>query len=291
MRSPDTDAAVQRWLLVYNCVHIGLGNCLSLLAPELQVDALDLAGFQRDIEHYGPKIAEYDLVIVGSPFLAEGQLDLKQARRVRALPFVNFDAYHPDMSHFLDGNGKLMDGPMGGYLSKIIVAAYMQGLPRSQVAALFDGRRYQQFGYFDVWEPARETLLREFAAAGCDLREFFPSWSAPGAFMHAGFHPAMRMIHDLAIVLLESERVAWRHSPALPPDNMLSGPVFPVYEEIAEHLSIPGSYLFKLPNCYRFLDLEQFINASWTMLEQQSPASVRPDDRHVESYRQVVASL
>lgn len=173
---PNTEPnpAGQRWLLVYNCVHIGLGQCLTLLAPSLQVDALDLAGYRGNIDHYGPLLAEYDLVIAGSPFLGDGALELKDARRVHALPFVNFDAYHPDLTHFLDAEGKLLDGPMGGYLSKIVVAAYMQGLPRSRVAAFFDGRRYQEFGYFDVWASARETLLREFAEAGCSLHDF--SW-------------------------------------------------------------------------------------------------------------------
>lgn len=48
-----------------------------------------------------------------------------------------------------------------------------------------------------------------------------------------------------------------------PHDNLLQGPCYPVYPEIADALGVKGSYLFKTGGSYRYLSLNEFINFSY----------------------------
>ena len=59
-----------------------------------------------------------------------------------------------------------------------------------------------------------------------------------------------------------------------PHDNLLNGPIFPIYPEIAESLSVPGSYAFKVPGDYRLIDLKQFIIGSFEAYRKHDPAKL-----------------
>jgi hypothetical protein len=279
------------WLLVYNCVHLGLANCLKLQAPGLQLEAVDFAKFRRNYAQYEPLLAGYDTVVTSQQFVKNEHVDFSQVTRVRTLPMLHFDAYHPDMCYVSSAAGELLKGPMGGYQSKIVVAAYVKGMKREQVAALFTGRNYESFGYLEFWGPARARLLRGFADHGVPLDAVFPRWGARNAFMHSGNHPAIQVVSDVASALLESEGITPVRTALMPHDNLLNGPVFPVYPEIAEHLSVPGSMLFKVPTEYRYLDLSQFIAACWETLSEHDPASLQLNASHQASFDEVLARL
>lgn len=287
----SADAAERRWLLVYNCVHLGLTNCLKLQAPGLQVDAIDFGRFRRNYAQYEPQLAGYDAIVTSQHYVKNECVDFTTVNHVRALPMVHFDAYHPDMCYVNGADGVLLKGPMGGYQSKIVVAAYVKGLRQEQVAALFTGRNYEAFGYLEFWNPARNRLLRGFADAGCPVDAYFPRWGARTAFMHSGNHPAIQVVSDIATALLVAEGITPWRSAVTPHDNLLNGPIFPVYNEIAEHLSVPGSLLFKVPSDYRYLDLSQFIAASWETLAQHDPAGLRLNAMHQASFDEVSARI
>jgi hypothetical protein len=284
-------AAERRWLLVYNCVHLGLTNCLKLQAPGLHIEAIDFARFRKNFAQWEPKLAGYDAILTSSHYIRNDAVDFSAVNHVRALPLVHFDAYHPDMCYVNGTGGELLKGPMGGYQSKIVVAAYKKGMRQDQVAALFNGRNYEAFGYLEFWDPARARMLKGFADVGCPVDAWFPRWSARGAFMHSGNHPAIHVVYDIASAVLAAEGIAPVHSAVMPHDNLLAGPVLPVYNEIAEHLSVPGSLLFKIPTDYRYLDLSQFIAASWETLSQHDPGSLQLNAMHAPSFDEVFARL
>ena len=281
----------RRWLLVYNCVHPGLANCLKLQAPGLHVDAFDFARFRKNFAQHEPHLAGYDLVVTSQHFARNESCDFAAITRVRTLPMFHFDAYHPDLCYVNGTGGELIKGSMGGYMSKIVVAAYLKGLRREQVAPLFNARNYEAFGYLEFWNPARSRLLRGFAEVGCPVDAYFPRWGVGDAFMHSGNHPAIHVVSDVASALLHAEGITPVRSAVRPHDNLLNGPIFPVYDAIAEHLSVPGSMLFKVPTEYRFLDLGQFIAASWEALSQHDPACLRLNPVHQASFDEVSARL
>jgi len=278
------------WLLVFNCANIGLANCLKLLAPSLQIQSTDFGRFRREFAEYGPRLPDFDLVLAAPNFLQEAGVDFSACERVRTLPLLYFDAYHPDLCYLTDGN-QFLKGPLGDYHSKIVTAAYMKHMPESRVRSLFTDSRYSDCGYYQRWNPSRDTLLDRFRNAGCSMDRHFASWSLRGPFMHSVNHPAIRVLHDIARAVLEDEGIVPVDSGVIPHDNLLNGPVYPVFDEIAERLSIAGSYRFKVPGEYRSITLEEFIHGSYRLLDQMAVEKVTVHDSQRESFENVLAVL
>lgn len=280
----------QRWLVVYNCVHVGLQNCLSLLNSELQVDAIDFDSFDKNFADYRGKLDRYDLIITAPHFVQNPCVDFNKFGKLMTLPLTAFEAYHPDLCYiFVDG--EVLRGPMFDYHSKIITAAYRRGVPHNQVKALFNARNFERFGYLGIWEASKKQYLGSYAASGVDLSDCFAGWSREGVFMHSVNHPAIRVIHDIARKLLAIGGLEATHSGFLPHDNLKNGPVFPVYDEIAEALSVPGSYLFKVHAQYRFLDLDQFIAGSYDLLSKYPPEKIQVFPMYQRSMEHIEAIL
>jgi hypothetical protein len=283
----------QRWLLVYHCLHIGLANCLRMLAPGLHVENVDLPRFRKHFSEYLPRLDGYDRIVSTGQLLGKELAFLNDTGRTRAIPLPFFDAYHPDNCFVYDASGAMLKLPMGTYHSKIVVAGYMQGRTAAQIRAQFHGRNYERFGYCDLasWDADKQRLLGGFAAAGLALDDRFPSWGALEPFMFTGSHPAIRVVADIARVLLRAEGIEPLAIPVLPLDNLVHGPVYPVYPEIAESLSLRGSLLFKLPDSYRYIDLDQFIAGSLAALAPHDPSSLSINIGHSASFDRVLALM
>jgi hypothetical protein len=265
LQAPRERAGKPRWLIVYNCVHVGLANCLGLLNQDLEVDAIDFSGFERGFADYRGLLDQYELIVTAPHFIENASVDFRQVGKVCALPLTAFEAYHPDLC-YVRADGQILRGPMFDYHSKIVTAAYRRGIPVGQVKALFNGRNYERFGYMGIWGASKKQFLDSYAASGVDLSDRFAGWSREGVFMHSVNHPTIRVINDIARKLLPIGGLEPLNSDFLPQDNLKQAPVFPVYDEIAEALSVRGSYLFKVHNRYRFLSLDEFIAGSYELL-------------------------
>lgn len=290
VREEPAASPARRWLLVYNCLHVGLGNCLSLLARDLHVDVLDFASFERRFEEFRDKLDGYDRIVTAPHFVANSCVDFSTVAPVSQLPLTAFEAYHPDLCYiFVDG--QVLRGPMFDYHSKIITAAYRRGVPQHQVRALFNGRNFEKFGFFGIWEASKQQYLDSFAASGVDLSDCFAGWSREGVFMHSVNHPAIRVVNDIARKLVAIDGLDCVKSDFLPHDNLKNAPVFPVYDEIAEALSVRGSYLFKVHNHYRFLDLDEFIAGSYDALSKHPPEKIQVFPMYERAMAHIEASL
>lgn len=277
------------WLVVFNCTTLGLANCLRLLAPGLEVEAADFGSFNRDPDRYRKLMLEVDLVVTTADFAHGAGADCFGQCAVQTLPFVYFDAYHPDLC-FLQTDDGLVKGAMGDYHSKIIAAAFQRGIPRARVKALFNAGSYETLGYFDRWDRSRRILLQRFNENACDIGEYFPGWDRHGIFMHSVNHPSIGAIFDIARALLDARGIPHAPQRIVPHDNLLNSAIYPVYDEIAEALSVPGSYSFKLPRQYRCIDLQQFIDASYDCMEALAGAEIRCNALKHESFDRVLAT-
>ena len=279
-----------KWLVVYNCVHLGLQNCLSLLNKDLQVDAIDFGSFERNFADYGGKLDSYDLIVTAPHFVQNPCVDFNTVGKLVTLPLTAFEAYHPDLCYiFVDG--QVLRGPMFDYHSKIITAAYRRGVPEHQVKALFNAHNFERFGYFGIWQASKRQYLDSYAASGLDLSDCFAGWSREGVFMHSVNHPTIRVVNDIARKLLAIGGLQATQSGFLPHDNLKNAPVFPVYDEIAEALSVRGSYLFKVHNQYRFLVLDQFIAGSYEVLSKYPPEKIQVFPMYQRAMDHIEASL
>jgi hypothetical protein len=252
-----------RWLLVFNCQALGLANCIRLAAPGLELDYCDFPRFRKDPGEYLGRIDQYDLIVTAPQFHRTEYADFSALGPTRLVPTMVFDAYHPDLCNVVVDDRQLK-GPLGDYHSSLVVVAYRQGLSAADTERLFGSRMYEALGYFDRWADARQRLLGGFAAHGYDIAPAFQKWSrGAAAFMHSVNHPAIGCLRDVAGALVRAAGIEDAAQHLVPHDNLLNGPVFPVYEEIAEHYSVEGSYRFKLGGEYRHIGLREFIRASF----------------------------
>jgi len=283
-------AGPRNWLIVFNCTNIGLANSLKLLAPDIEVESIDFGRFRKDFSSWRQRLDTFDLILTAPHFVKNDCVDFSACAPVRTFPVPYFDAYHPDLCYV--GHGKeILKGPLGDYHSKIITAAYKNGVHRSRVQSLFRAPHYEAFGYFDRWTPARQSLLDGFSGVGIDLQPDFRRWSLHKQFMHSVNHPAIEVVYDIASALLTREGIAHRRAGIVPHDNLMNGPIYPVFDEIAEHLSIAGSYLFKLPAQYRCIDLPTFIDGSYDFLERYDRADIDVHTAQQASFQRVMAAL
>ena len=283
-------AGRRNWLVVFNCTNIGLANSLKLQAPDLDVESIDFGRFRKDFRTYASRLSTFDLIVTAPHFVRNDCVDFSGVAPVRTMPVPYFDAYHPDLCYVSRGKD-ILKGPLGDYHSKIVTAAYKKRLPRTSVRALFAARHYETFGYFDRWLPARQALLGGFADVGLDVAAYFRAWSLRRQFMHSVNHPSIEVVYDIASCLLASEGVAHERAGILPHDNLMNGPIYPVFDEIAERLGIAGTYLFKLPAEYRCIDLNRFIDASYDFLEQHGRDGIEVHTAQRASFERVMEAL
>lgn len=270
------DDQCESWLLVFNCQVLGLANSLNLLSDEIRVEHYDPAAFRKNADEVLQRWDAFDRVLVAPSLVSLLPEELQSAGKVWRIPTIAFDAYHPDIC-YLRNDGKPFKGPMGDYHSAIAYAAHRRGLSVDETLRRYDERTYARLGYFDRWDGAKRQLLARFEEAGLDLRADFAGWSRNGTFMHSINHVHVRCLHDLAKVILRQagKRVAFEQ--LQPHDNLLNGPVFPIYPEIGSRLGVQGGYQFKLGGQYRFIRLEQFVSESFELYAQHPGLEPMPE--------------
>ncbi|TXJ16512.1 MAG: hypothetical protein E6Q28_09305 [Afipia sp.] len=277
---------METWLVLSNCQTYGLANSLKLLGPRFHIEAMDVWGFKKNIERYKQELPRYFRVIV-HPHFRNIDFDFGIAQNLNFIPSINFDAYHPDVCYaFSDG---MIESPMGSYHSMIVLAAHEAGLNVERTRKLFRRDVFEACGFFARWEQERAQLLQHFLEHDLDISSAFTRWSRGDAFMYSVNHPKIRCIYDIAHAFLRRLGVDTTDGELMPADNLLNGPCYPVYPEIAETFGVRGSYFFKLPNEYRLISLEQFIEFSFAIYSRLSSHSiqvegaVRPRFEHVKA--------
>ena len=202
----STSTSPQRWLLVFNCQSLGLGNCLNLLSNEVRVEHYDRASFIKNANDVERRKGSFDRVVIAKQ-LADGLPDwLTGHKRGRQVPTVFFDAYHPDACYVME-NGKPLKGPLGDYHSLLAFSCFALGRTPSQALSCFTDSTYLRLGYHERWDAAKARLLGDFREAGLDLATAFPGWSRSGPFMYSVNHVHIRCLHEIAQLMLRSDGI------------------------------------------------------------------------------------
>jgi hypothetical protein len=273
-RERSSPSTRQRWLLVYNCQVMGLGNCLNLLSDRIDVTHYDPASFRKQSADLLKRIGEYDRVLVAPQLETDLGIDEQRCAELWRVPTISFRGYHPDLCYLLESR-KPLKGPMGDYHSLLAYAAFRCRFSEQQTLSLYCESTYRELGYFDCWDNARDALLANFRKHALPLDARFVQWSRNGPFMYSTNHPRIHCVRDVAISILERAGLDAAYRDALPHDNLANGPVFPIYPEIASALGVPGSLLFKRGGQYRFLRLPEFIEESFALYRNRE-ISIHP---------------
>jgi hypothetical protein len=255
---PENDR--RQWLVIFNCQAQGLANCLTLLNNEITVDHYDPATFTANRAEVLQLAKNCDRVIVAPELEVILDFDLGPGENVWRIPPLYFTGYHPDSCNLAD-TGPLSTGPLGHYHSALAYAAYRSGFTESQAVQLFGSEAYESLGYFDHWTAAAEQLLFTYDRFGMNLSEIFVKWSRSGPFMHTINHPKIHCLRDLAKALLVRAGCKVFDTDIVPYDNLINGPIYPVYTELGTRLGVRGSYGFKSGDTFRLKTLEQFVAA------------------------------
>ncbi|WP_176057004.1 WcbI family polysaccharide biosynthesis putative acetyltransferase [Paraburkholderia sp. BCC1876] len=254
----------EKWLVVSNCQTAGLGNCLSLLCPQVDIDTCDIWRFRSERSEWLSRIADYRHLIFNPELQEMGLLDSIPLDNVTFVPGFDFRGFHPDLA-YVTREGVVIKSAMDDYHSLIVATAYRRGLTPDSAKQLFAASTYQKLGYFSIWESEKKMLVDRFSAHGLDVRAEFVKWMREGGFMHSKNHPKIGAIYDVASKVarkLQGDAVV--EAGIRPHDNLVVAPIFPIYPEIAERYGVrTGSYFFKGFDSYRPFHLDEFIASSY----------------------------
>lgn len=265
----------QRKLLVMcNCESFGVVNAMHNIASGIAVDGMvthEVLG--KPDAFYAELLDRYEHIFAFP--LLRPQLDRPEfAGRVTYVPMVLFDAYHPDLI-YLHYRGANLEGPLGAYHSALTLGCFQHGRSVAETVGMFNARAYHALGYLDGWDAARERLFAEFRAQGFDsLERHFYRWCAEGSFMVSIDHPRIRVLSSIAAEALRRIGVQPDFNEADIGDNMLNGPMFPVYPEIGAAYGTTGNYRFKPPGTTHMLGLEEFVTLSFEAYARLNPAEM-----------------
>ena len=273
-------ASRESWLLLFNCQVLGLANCLNLLTDEVRVEHYEPAGFRNNSDEVLQRWDAYDRVLVAPQLLSLLPGEFAGSGKIWKIPTISFNAYHPDIC-YLRSEGKAVKGPLGDYHSCIGYAAFRLGLSVDEASRLYNETTYAQLGYLDRWDTAKKQLLDAFAEEHLDLRLPFANWSRTGAFLYSGNHVKIHCLVDVAKAILERAGKKVAYETAIPHDNLMNGPVFPIYPEIGAQLGVQGNYLFKLGGKYEFIRLRKFLAESFDLYSQRPEVTVFAEHAHL----------
>lgn len=207
-------------------------------------------------------MSEFSRVIAHPEFLVDPEFPAEHAPNLTLIPSIYFSGYHPDCCYAFDSAGQ-MTSPLHAYHSLIVLAAYKNDVPLEQVRQFFNSAFFEKAGYFGVWASDKANTIAKFSQYGLDITQRFSHWTKDGPFMHSIDHPAIIGVHDIAKIFMKTHSIATYETHIRPHDNLLQGPCFPVYPDIADALGVRGSYLFKLGGQYKYIDLDTFIAQSY----------------------------
>jgi hypothetical protein len=276
VKSNPRKTSKPRWLLAFNCQAIGLGNCLSLMSNEFELECHTANSFRKNIDSLSRDLHRYERILIAPQLLSCLEPDARNSQNIWKVPVLHFPAYHPDACYLQDASGKSVKGPLGDYHSLIALAAFQLELSVQKACTLFREDVYTALGYFDRWHLSRAHLLKLFSEHGLDLSSRFVNWSRHGAFMYTVNHPRIHCLHDLAHVILENAGIKAKYLDAIPHDNLANGPIYPVYPELAAQLGIQGSYLFKQSGYHGVFELQDFLAASFNTYQALQLGDMTP---------------
>jgi hypothetical protein len=145
---------------------------------------------------------------------------------------------------------KIWNGAQSPMHSLISIACYLLDLPAQRAASLFNAYIFAEMGYFSAYTASYEVMVRDFDAAGYNLRGMPERWMATnGSFMYTINHPSISVLsHLAAIALMQADLIDSDTTvPEGVDDYLHEHLVAPVFPEIARRIGCSGSREYLRP--------------------------------------------
>ena len=275
---------MERWLVVMNCQTYGMANCLQAQIQNVEVLGMDITTLN----------SKHELPYCDKLFSIPGvRKDLLEQMHIAAsyipLAVLQCRSFHPDLI-YINHEEESIFGPTSHYHSAIAFAAFSKGLSIADTKKLFNGSFYQKCGYIGWWPIECSNIVKEFANSNIDIEDSIIHWGRYEAFMHSVNHPKIHVLYNIATKLIR--KLGYAPCPGIMPhDNLANGACFAIYPEIAETLGVPGSYIFKIDNSYRPIDLDAFLHGCFATYDSYLPGSLKVHKEYERGFHRVLENI
>lgn len=284
-----TSSSAQRrklWLLIFNCQGYGFSNCLELLCPEIKVQFYTVESYQQHSQSIISNLGNYDRILIAPDIERQIAINLDNYDNVYRIPPLVFYGYHVDLCYLLS-NGQILNSPLGGFNSAIAYAAFRNGLNEQQALSLYRDEIFDTLGYYDYWDYEKSRVIKLYNDYNFDISMLFIKWSRTGQFMYTSNHPKIFCLHDIAKLVLNKAKIKFYDIDILPQDNLVNGPIFPVYPEIGIRLGVNGNHLFKLGGISEWIFLEEYIYRCFKIYRDN--AGMKPHPLHINKINNAIS--
>ena len=268
---------MKRIVVIGRCQAVGIGDALLHMLDDCEVSSFFIQDTQKKAvpPSVVEALAKSDIIFSHYFHDNEGLLSTSKLREEMGnlilVPPVIFSGFHPDCLDVI-WNGANCNSPLGVYHSAIVAAAYSLDIPCDRVPTLFNKLVYGRLGYFEEFAKARTYLDSSMKAHGLDIAGEWPDWVRSGSFMHTFNHPKIGVLASLAKLLAIKAGLvpAQTPTPEVTLDRLALFASWPVYPELAEGLSLKGSYTFKsdgmidlIKGGHSLMSLREFVEGSY----------------------------
>ncbi|WP_210447113.1 GSCFA domain-containing protein [Vibrio crassostreae] len=217
--------------------------------------------------------------------------------KVELLPHIMSSIFHPDLT-YLSVGGNQVNTIMGRPNSLIVLIAYMNGLSVKQTLALFNSNMYKELGYFEQMPKLWSWIEYQEEITGYPVSEMVNKLLAKGSFLHTPNHPKIAMHIEVAkqLAIRNGVEIVYDEVDGLFEDKAARQAIWPVYNEIADRLSIAGNYQFKIPRDEKLkrglnktaITLEEFIEDCFIIYESYPHNELSQAIKNTKSYKNIV---
>jgi hypothetical protein len=184
------------------------------------------------------------------------------------MPTFVFTGLHPDVTYLVIED-KIWNGAQSPMHSLLSLACYLLDLPAQRAASLFNAYIFAEIGYFSAYAASYEVMVRNFDAAGYDLRGMPDLWMATnGPFMYTINHPSISVLSHMAVLALARAGLTAGDAklPEGVDDYLHRSLVAPVFPEIARRIGCSGSREYLRPlhfGANRAVSLLDYVEESY----------------------------
>jgi len=267
--------------LISNCHLGGLIGGIRFHNPAVRLDAChvwNLATRFGAPEQFLGFLGNFDTVFTmrfGEEFMPGISADIiaSQEKPTVFYPTVNFAGFHPDVVYLFQRDShfsKFVVSPLGPFNSALALYGLRRGYSVERTAALFCGEVYERLGYHSGWDEAVAGLLADRDARDFGFEGHLLRWLRQGCFMYYPQHP--KLAPELELLRRADLDVLPGNAEGYLASDLVPGPIWPVYPEIAARFGLPGEMVFKRDHAGaaepEFMRLEAFIDHSFEALRQ-----------------------
>ncbi|MBD8825242.1 WcbI family polysaccharide biosynthesis putative acetyltransferase [Pseudomonas sp. CFBP 13602] len=242
--------------------------------PNVYLGNKELVNFIRTQgDSYRGMLASYDLIYTQKKEVFDVlQSYAELASKVRLMPIIEHAGFQPDQVYvFNDLSQEFVIGPLGEYQSLIVVASFYAGYSEGQCKNFFCSRVYAELGYSELQRDSLECLRLIGLDMGYAMDGLIDRWNKSGKWMRTINHPYKHVLGDMVDQALMKESILIEQDiDQYVVDHLASNVDWPLYPDSLEdsdfiRFKVPSALTAK-SNVARFLDLEEFIDATYRSL-------------------------